>query len=132
MTFDAGQWEQNMAETNASSWPEEVRPSTKGKSLDDLDIRYSLQPATMDTRLPYPIHLDPELFVVGWRGPADEGDKLIGFQRGNTQRLVLHIKDFIEDPTKAKGLAPVFSNGDGFYSLDLVIASVSTFNVKDN
>ena len=96
-----------------------------GKTLDELDIKYSLQTGPQGGYLPYPIYLDPELFVVGWRGPVDEGDKLIGFQRGSKQSLVLHIKDFAADPTKAEGLTPVFSNGSGFYSIDFTADRVT-------
>lgn len=97
-----------------------TRPSSKGKTLAELDIRYCLD---LEGNF-YPIHLDADLFVTGWRGPVEEGDKLIGFQRGSTQHIDLHTKDFVADPTSAVGLSPVFSDGDTFYAIDATIEAV--------
>lgn len=64
--------------------------------------------------LPYPFHIEDDGSVARqdfWRGdPA----KLVGFQRGNVQRVVLTVEDWIAgDADAAVGLKPVFVDSDG-------------------
>lgn len=93
------------------------------------NIRYSLQPGQVGRKYdddydpmlpkPYPIHLSDALI------DQFSADKLIGFQRGEFQSIVLHTYDFEESPQKAIGLVPVFSDGDKFYAFPSAIASVT-------
>ena len=64
--------------------------------------------------LPYPYHIE-ENGIVGsqefWKGdPA----RLLGFQNGNVQRIVLTARDWWQGaPEAAQGLHPVFVTTDG-------------------
>ena len=81
----------------------------------------SIQPANtpageydVSLPLPYPFHVDPETGDVGrqdfWKGdPA----RLLGFQRGNIQRVDLTVKAWAADPQQAVGMCPVFLRADG-------------------
>ena len=103
----------------------------------------SIQPANtpsgrydVNIPLPYPYHLivpgnvdrlvalavDRQDF---WRGdPA----KLIGFQRGDAQEVVLWPGDFVANPESAVGLRPVFLTAAGdMYALAVPVDSVSTY-----
>lgn len=64
--------------------------------------------------LPYPFHIDTETGDVGrqefWRG---QPRRLIGFQRGDVQYVVLTRQDWVLNPHSAVGLRPVFVDDDG-------------------
>lgn len=62
---------------------------------------------------PYPWQLASDGTVLNqhlWRG---DPYRLVGFQRGATQRLVLHWEAFVKDPSSAVGLVPVMVSGRG-------------------
>jgi hypothetical protein len=105
----------------------------------------SIQPANtpsgaydVNTPLPYPYHLivpgevdkfDP-LAVDRqdfWQG---DPERLVGFQRGDVQEVVLWPGDFVADPESAVGLRPVFTTTDGdMFTITNPIDSVSTHGV---
>ena len=77
--------------------------------------------------LPYPIHLEEDLTASARsRSAVSAGDKLIGFQRGDVQTLVLTTEEFEENPGRAVGLVPVFSDGE-FYSLTVPVTQITRY-----
>lgn len=96
---------------------------------------YSLQPGqpgqgmdyNVNMALPYPILLEEGLTAPpGSRGVVSAGDKLIGFQRGDAQTLVLTTEQFEENPGQALGLVPVFSDG-AFYALNVPVTKITRY-----
>lgn len=93
-------------------------------------IEFSLQPGqagegmhyNVRKPLPDPIHVD-QMLACTW---GDQGmGKLLGFQEGDVQTVVLHVEDFKEDPQKAVGLHPVFLDRTGMFNLDVPLTDVS-------
>ena len=86
-----------------------------------------------DFSLPNPFKIDTEtLDCVGWRGtPASTGEsapwRLIGFQAGDANKLVLTARDFVADPDSAFGLVPVFSDGEAFFTVSEAIREVDVY-----
>lgn len=71
------------------------------------------------TALPLPYHIDAETgdCVRGAGTPDVTGDRgpwrLLGFQAGMTQRVVLTRHDFVTAPDDAVGLVPVWVDAEG-------------------
>jgi hypothetical protein len=106
-----------------------VQPGQPGMGMD-YDVR---QP------LPYPFHIDADTGrCVRGRGTADLGEApedqpwgLVGFQRGNVQRLVLTVDDFVRDPQAAVGLVPVFVGNGSIFALTVPVTDVTDHRRDD-
>lgn len=99
-------------------------------------MHYTLQPGqpgegmeyNVHKPLPYPIFLDSDLRVDRKTSVPEVGDKLIGFQKfQKVQKIRLHIEEFLMDPSMAEGMFPVFSDGEGFYSVEVPITRAGTY-----
>ncbi|MBO9556730.1 hypothetical protein [Cellulomonas sp.] len=109
-----------------------IQPGQPGMGLD-YDVREPL---------PYPFHVDVATGdCTRGRGTAEAGDdptgttpwRLLGFQRGDVQELVLTLRDFAADPQSAVGLVPVFLNWrGGVFSLAVPITNVTVHGTTDH
>ena len=80
-----------------------------------------LRPVVLpDGRKPFPLVIDGE------NNEQLQGDRLIGFQAGDVQTVVLHIEEFRTAPQLAVGLVPVLARADGggLYALPPEIETV--------
>lgn len=83
--------------------------------------------------LPYPFHIDAKtLKCTRGRGTQDLGEdptgvtpwRLLGFQRGDVQELVLTAREFVANPSLSVGLVPVFIDWRGaIFSISTPITS---------
>lgn len=101
-----------------------IQPGQPGEGMD-YNVRKPL---------PYPFHIDADTGqCVRGRGTEALGDVpagakpwvLVGFQRGNVQRLVMTVDDFVRDPQAAVGLVPVFADRGSIFALTEPITDVT-------
>lgn len=76
---------------------------------------------------PYPIDVD-ETGLVGVAAGWLDAHRLIGFQEGDEQSVVLHWNEFVEDPTKAIGLIPVFAGGGTIFAYAIPVQVVTVID----
>jgi len=83
--------------------------------------KIKLQPVDMpDGRRPYPFLVDEH------NDEGLEGNRLVGFQVGDVQTIVLHIEEWRKEPGRAVGLVPVFAAvGGKLYAQQPPIGSVT-------
>lgn len=99
-----------------------VQPGQPGMGMD-YDVRVPL---------PYPFHIDATTGdCTRGRGTTDQDEatngrpwRLIGFQAGDVQELVLTLVDFASDPQAAYGLVPVFVDGKSPFALGVPVIDV--------
>lgn len=82
-------------------------------------------------RLPYPMRLDTDGWLKDNFSPGDPDWKLIGFQEGDEQTVVLLVDEFVADVQRAVGLVPVFSDGRGFFSLSDPVTNVTDYRTEE-
>lgn len=101
-----------------------IQPGQPGNGLD-YDVHRSV---------PYPFHIDAGTGAcTRGRGTSDLGEapegspwRLIGFQSGDIQELVLGFADFTQDPSRAVGLVPVFTDAEvGIFALREPVTDVT-------
>jgi len=124
MTSDATSKNQETAPPEALSYTE-GRSQIRGFAQQDVQLSSAAQAAEPPAcytiwqerfptgETPYPWQLASDGTVLNqhlWRG---DPYRLVGFQRGATQRLVLHWEAFVKDPSSAVGLVPVMVSGRG-------------------
>ena len=80
------------------------------------------QSAPVTQPQPWPIALSEDLDVESGLGP-DDGARLVGFQEGDVQHVVLTAGEFRTDPAAAVGLVPVFSDGRGMFAQGPAVTS---------
>lgn len=111
-----------------------------------MSITISIQPGqpgedmTYNVRkpLPYPFHIDANTGdCIRGRGTVDLGDardykrpwRLLGFQSGDVQTVVLTFDQFVARPQLAVGLRPVFVDHEDIFSLTEPIISAMVNDV---
>lgn len=83
--------------------------------------------------LPYPLFVDrdgytenvPGFALAGRAGRREDLPKLIGFQEGEVQTVVLFREDFLVDPSAAVGLCPVFAAEGSMFALTVPITEAT-------
>jgi len=74
---------------------------------------------------PWPVQVRGNNVVASGLGP-DDGATLIGFGPLGRQTITQLPDAVREDPSLAVGLAPSFSNGDGFFEWACLVSEVET------
>lgn len=95
--------------------PDEDETVTATLVIEPSTWRYLMQQEVRaDGQRPWPIAVDQDMVVVSGLG-EDDGARLIGFQEPGVQTVVLLATAWVQgDLDAAKGLEPVFSNGNLF------------------
>lgn len=84
---------------------------------------------------PWPVGLAPEpvrgypditrWVVTSGLGPDDDGATLVGFGPVGKQHITVLPDAAVADPSTVVGLAPTFSDGDGFFEWAIAIAELT-------
>jgi hypothetical protein len=73
---------------------------------------------------PYNVTLDKDYIAVHGLG-QDDGAKLIGFGLKGSQTVTVFVDDFKDEPSRAIGLVPSFSDGHGLFEWALEVGDVT-------